>query len=361
MMDSTLLNARQSEVIDMLRFPLTLLVVFIHMLPFQQQELTSTLSFDNLYVFTTELVSHHIGRVAVPSFFLFSGYFLFIQIKSWSLKVYSSLLKKRARTILVPYLMWNLVAILAIVFKNLTFEYINLGSDGGIEGLKKASLFDIFWITPVNFPLWYLRDLIVMILLSPVIFYFLKYLGKIGLAALFFIYITRIESDIPGISSTALFFFGLGSYFGIYKINMLNWSINIGKWALSFAFIFLLIATYYTAQDQNEFWIRLYAVFATAGLLYLGNKIYDKPHLRTRLLQLAEVCLFIYVTHLIYILNWLKGGLEKLSSVITGPILLIAYFAIPFICVLIIIALYKMAKQYIPKALGISLGNRNYA
>ncbi len=56
----------------MMRFPLIILVVFIHILPSTELIVFSKNDF-SYYVFFSELISHNIDRIAVPCFFLFFG------------------------------------------------------------------------------------------------------------------------------------------------------------------------------------------------------------------------------------------------------------------------------------------------
>ncbi len=66
----------QSKLVNGLRFPLIVLVVFIHVLPRKLNIIdTSSLSEHNLYLYVSEIISHTIGQIAVPCFFLFSGFY----------------------------------------------------------------------------------------------------------------------------------------------------------------------------------------------------------------------------------------------------------------------------------------------
>jgi len=74
---------------------------------------------------------------------------------------------------------------------------------------------------PFVLPLWFLRDLIVMAFISPIIYYLAKYAKIWGLVVLFLFYYTNIWIEIPGYSTrfflTAFFFFSIGAFFSIDK------------------------------------------------------------------------------------------------------------------------------------------------
>ncbi|MCL7988414.1 acyltransferase [Sphingobacterium sp. lm-10] len=352
------MDQRQSEIIEFLRFPLIVLVVYVHMLPFEQQPILFELNIRNMYVLISELISHHIGRIAVPCFFLFSGYFFFLKITTWSNRLYFDNLKKRYQTLLIPYILWNSILIIAILAKNTLFVALDLPTDESYAQFSHVSLYDLFWGMPVNFPLWYLRDLIAMTIISPLFFYFFKHLKIYGLLILAVFYLSVFESGLPGLSSTAIFFFGAGAYLGLHKQNMLQLSMRYGKRSFYIAIVCLMIATYYTAMPQNEYWIRFYALFAAASILYVGNRLISFKRLRELVLPLAQTAFFIYAIHLIYILNWLKGGLRKSLNFLPDFFLIVGYFLVPIICVLVISVIYSMMKRYLPKTLSVLTGNR---
>src|SRR5690606_40630389 len=61
-----------------------------------------------------------------------------------------------------------------------------------------------------------------MVFLSPLFYMLFKYTRNIGMLILALLYFAVIESRIPGFSTTAFFFFGLGSYLALSKINLLD-------------------------------------------------------------------------------------------------------------------------------------------
>ena len=61
-------DENQSQVIELLRFPLMVLVVYVHMLPFGYAPLSLEMNADNIYNVVTELISHYLGRLIVPCF-----------------------------------------------------------------------------------------------------------------------------------------------------------------------------------------------------------------------------------------------------------------------------------------------------
>ncbi|AQX12413.1 hypothetical protein BAX94_02315 [Elizabethkingia meningoseptica] len=348
----------QSQVIELLRFPLIVLVVFVHMLPFEQKELYPNLDANNVYNTITEIISHYLGRLPVPCFFLFSGYFFFYKITEWSTHIYTSQLKKRVKSLLKPYLCWNIIYVLVIYLKNVLFYSLGRGFDESYEELCTLSLYDIFVRLPINYPLWYLRDLIAMTILTPLFYYYFKYTKAIGLLASLIIYLSTFESGIPGLSTTAIFYFGLGAFLGQFKYNMLKFVIPYGKIASILAIIALGITTYYTASEANEYWLRVFLVFGIVSALFTGCLCTNYISLKNKLISLAPTVFFIYGLHMIYILGWFKGGLAKSFLGVSDYGKLLGYFIIPPLCIGLILILYKLMKRFLPQTLNFITGNR---
>ncbi|MDR1527495.1 MAG: acyltransferase family protein [Dysgonamonadaceae bacterium] len=150
------IEQRQSEVIEAMRFPLIMLVIFIHVRPTSWLPVEIKFSDAGIYRILSEMISHNLGAIAVPCFFLFSGFFFFYKMKeNWNFNFYLTQLKKRFRTLLIPYLIWNLLMVLAIVVISYVFRLFTLEADG-ILFLLNSSWYELLWSMPANYPLWYL-------------------------------------------------------------------------------------------------------------------------------------------------------------------------------------------------------------
>lgn len=107
----------------------------------------------------------HLFHPSVPILFILSGYLFFFNVDNYSVDEYKKKLLGRVKSILVPFLIWTAIGIVATPFlykKDVTFLYI-------IESLTT---------NPIGV-LWYLRDLIVIALMSPIYYYIVKKV-KIG-------------------------------------------------------------------------------------------------------------------------------------------------------------------------------------
>ena len=87
-------------------------------------------------------------------------------------------MKKRIRTVLVPFVLWNAIAILTyLIFSHLPLTREFLRRDIISHFQTPYGAFEFCFIRPGSFHLWFLRDLIVYVALSPVIYWLIKRFG----------------------------------------------------------------------------------------------------------------------------------------------------------------------------------------
>lgn len=112
----------QSKTICFLRFPLIVGIVMIHShyteLIVEGNDLMKDANLP-VYNFISYLFSEILAGTAVPLFFFLSGFLFFYKTATFSRTIYEEKIKKRIRTLLVPYLFWNL-AVIAILFLSQT-------------------------------------------------------------------------------------------------------------------------------------------------------------------------------------------------------------------------------------------------
>lgn len=131
-----------SGIIDFLRFPMACAVVLLHT-PGQYTN-WSNYTFRDLRYFSLydhiSLISNIICQIAVPIFFLISGYLFYDKNKRYLQK-----LNKRTKTVLVPYFIWNGVAFLLLLFIKILGVYINHKSTSGlIEYIAPSNIIKCF-------------------------------------------------------------------------------------------------------------------------------------------------------------------------------------------------------------------------
>ena len=113
------------------------------------------------------LLGDVIFRAGVPCLSAFSGYLLF---RHGAIGQYGALLKKKLRTLVIPYLFWNIGLFACVMFAQ-TIGVMN-GYFPDLRAItmeKGANLLLSVSENPINLPLYFLRDLFVCFLLAPIV------------------------------------------------------------------------------------------------------------------------------------------------------------------------------------------------
>lgn len=147
--------------------------------------------------------------IANPLFFTISGFLFFNGISH--VKDCMNKIWKRMRTLLIPYILWNCIFLL---------WYILLQNIPGIGGFINSDMMSKIFggsiirglyellITPAAFQLWFLRDLIIMVICSPLLYLMCKYM-KWWTPILFFLLLPWVQlSGVP--------YFTLGGCIALY-------------------------------------------------------------------------------------------------------------------------------------------------
>lgn len=356
------MDERQSTLIKAMRFPLIVLVVWSHALGFKREAITFDLSDWNVYHFVSEMVSHHIGKLAVCWFFVFSGYFFFRNLEegafSWSWV--ASKWRTRIRSLLIPFVLWNLLVVVMTLAKSKLYAITGIGDDGGIQWLRETGPLYWFWSGPADFPLWYMRDLILLTLLTPAIYFVfrnLKLRGGTAFMIILAVLIAVFRVNFLCFSFRPLVFFCLGALLGIWKVNMLSVCRKVEKPAAILAVVSLLIATYFNASESHELMLYVFYPFGMITLMNLCDRLTRSPKRCDQLCGLSGAVFFIYGAHEIFILGWTKGLFMR----VFGDGLLGAWMSFlfgPLVVIAVCYVLWRVFSRLTPKTLALFCGGR---
>ena len=364
------------KVFDWLRFPLMVFVVYIHSTgrpPINYDLDFFHLTDMNYYDLFRISIYRVLTQVAVPSFFFISGYLFFNKLNTWNWKTYRKKLQKRVKTLLIPFLLWNTIAILVHIQHSFRHE----GIMSVLDFFQENNYWELYWdsdtwahdrvnwlglpipmSSPFLVPLWYLRDLMVMMVLSPVFWYLFKYTHKWGLILLAASYITDIGLNKPGLYDTAFFFYGAGAYFNLNNINVTTWTWKYRKGLYILTFVLWGITTIsYGIDQQMGFRIQKFYVIIgciatfNAATFFIQKKLYIPTFL-------VESTFFIYMAHTIRITGKSMSLMRKVFEQ-SNPLLMSAgYILSPLLTVTICVVGYLLLKRYMPKVCGILTGDR---
>lgn len=333
-----------SSACNFLRLPLMLLVVFIHVKYNVLITLPKTdLSYSVVFFFT-----QIISRIAVPSFFVISGYYFFFDIakqNSFSLQDYKTKLSKRVFSLLIPYLIWNLFYCL---FKSIFFE------QNFFLLLSKIFAYPM----PVAFQFWYIRDLMIMCLISPLLYWLIKKIKWFLLLILLLVWFLNLKIVID----TPLLFFSLGAYFSIERKNVVSLLEKIKPYVFLFVlffgvmdFVFNLSPTNIFHKAENIYLIHcLFILSGVAGafcfaVYFVKNKQADK----------FSNSSLVFLLFAIHPLTTLYLFTPLLITIFGNEIsLLVAYFVPIIFSIVVAYILYCLMNKFFRHLLFILVGRR---
>lgn len=345
----------QSQTIDWLRFPMAVAVVMLHhgvtLIPTATDPLRSVCI----------LFEEGICRLAVPCFFFISGYLFFSKLQDWNWDIWKTKIKRRVHSLLIPYILWNIIAFLAfwaygysqgngLAFHQQFLKYGGIrmfwGIDGGLPlGIRSS---------PIDGPLWFIRDLMYYTIATPLVYCFIRWTRVYGLLALGLVFLF-----IPGIVPEGFMFFVTGAWLQLNQKNIVQllWPRRNLLFLLATA---LLAATY--AFYSLDYWGR----FAKALFLFIGigasfcgiAQLLDRSSIQVRPF-LAQSSFFIFTTHEILILHQFAQPLVRVCLPSHGQFWpCVEFFLTPAVAIVICLGLLFLLQKALPRTTAILTGDR---
>ncbi len=345
-----MLKKENCNKIEVMSFICACLVVFIHSSFYPTEK----------YSWGIYFIKNGIATTAVPFFFFISGFFLGFHVdeKCW----YRKACKKRFFTLVIPYFIWNAVPpILGIAMTlaaNITGHYPltrNLSAISWNFGLFSLDM-------PALFPLWYIRTLIILVILSPAI---ILMMGKgkkqtlIACTVLFLIsliasdYLEKFTCFLP---LSSILFFGLGIS---VSRNNFNWKPkHYVAFILFITGLALFVLKTLSYSGILSFAIYLFEIISFSAIILTGLGGYFLLPDRIKLPHALKKTSFgIYVLHIIFcfIFVW---RIAKLMQSNNDYICFILFIITGLFLILLSIVTVKILNFISPKISSVLLGGR---
>ena len=352
-MHHNIYEQRLSNAITWLRFPLIFFIILLHCYSVVKIEGISSSHFFSIVY----LPALWLGETGVPGFFFISGILFYSSKKSYLQKLHS-----RTKTLLVPYLIWNTLLLVIYLIAN------SIGYPQDINGksIGDFHLFDylrLFWdrgsfdngnFTPILCPLWYIRNLIIMSILSPLFYYLVKYGRELFLFAVIGWWLTTYDNAF--IPQTILFFC-IGAYFPLMGKNALYCfnHYKIVLIALTLIFAAADVISHVFNPTPFNLQIHRFALLFNIPSLFLLADYCSCRGLTSTLLPKAAF--IVFCTHYPIAIVLRKTSIMFFShSSATVHVLL--YITCILVTTVLCLFTYKMLDNFFPKTKIILSGNR---
>jgi hypothetical protein len=379
----------QSRVIALLRFPLMVGIVFIHSSFIPQ--------FDSgLFYVVYTVFSQIISRVSAPFFFFISGYLFFYKRRvntnpencvrktlesEFNWKAYFQKLKTRCRTLLFPYVFWNAAWILVgICHIPLIYNFFK------IRAIPSDYIFLLkcFWVAPLwnntsNAPIsgqfWFIRDLMIFVILAPILYWGikkLKFVFLLSLSLLYFFFPTPPDLffyhtinnflvvdkfDTFGIGIPVFFFFALGA---MYSIEHRLWLRDFSKFQIP-VFIVYPILVFLDLSLRNNF---VHKIQILAGIVFFANlaahfiPMVKNKKVESFLLFLGSSSFFLFAFHQPWLKERTRDICQRIIPTVTDSHWIVVYFLQIFSTIVFSVIIYYFLKRFFPKITNLITGGR---
>lgn len=298
-----------------------------------------------------------LSGVAVPLFYLMSGLLFFKSVTD--IKDCIKGIRKRVHSLFVPYVLWNVIFVGWYVVMHYTpgvSQFVNsdmlshFSLEHPVESLK------YLLVEPAGFQLWFLRDLMVYVAFTPLLWILMKRFPWLTLAGLYLVF--------GGVARCGITFFALGGLIAMhYSLD------DFSRWVskpvviacnLLFLTNAVMAATPATMfLTGNSYWqqcVNTVGIIAVWGLYDMMCERKGQGRLYEVLLFASKYCFFIYLFH-----EPAFNIIKKLSLKIVGVndcSLIVFYLVNPLVMAVVALAIGMCIKKLMPKVYGVLVGGR---
>ncbi|MBD5192959.1 MAG: acyltransferase [Bacteroidales bacterium] len=299
-------------------------------------------------------------HTCVPLFFAISGYLFF---RGFSMKQYGNKLKRRIKSLLFPYLIWN-IAYVFFMYLIYRVGFLNeLSYSLNTSGVLKAI------INAECSPLWFIRYLMLFVCIAPLTYFVLRHrlIGAIfiSLQIVFNLYNYHVGYFNSGIhvndNTLAMFnyqfvYFALGAYAALCWGKEIETK-NKRRSQIALIVLCVMIVTYLLVlREHGNAGINHFFRLIWVPIFWFSFDLL--PELKIR--PWMKYTFLLYCTHM-FVVYGLQGVISKImpSMASYNPIFtFIEYLAIGVITIYVCLTLSHLLKIYCPRIHSIVSGNR---
>lgn len=377
----------QSLTINWLRFPLAIAVVYIHNFGIKPIDLyrlhANPTSSESIYNLIRIIFSNVATSFAVPAFFLFSGYFFFYKLKYMNSEFFCQNLRKRYYSLCVPYILWitievfrvELLRIGGVIFKGRPllqiWQYIEENHGLHIFWDCCNCGYYINWLglnipssAPILIQLWFIRDLIIVVVFSPLLYLCIKKIKIYFLFILGICYISNTFIPINGFSSVSFFWFSLGAYLSINEKNMVETLFRYRNISIAISITLLIPLVWLNANGWDgiisQHFVKamhnIYTIFAVVSIIGITATLIKSDYISVNN-KLSKASFFIFLSHpfILRLIHFFFGNFIAKNNYILQSF---GYMLRPIATVVICLFIYEFMNRFTPKILYVLIGSR---
>ena len=323
--------------IALLRFVMIFGVIVLHTPAYVPMTALGTGWFD----LTKAFFQLAVFRATVPVLTVISGFLLFGAMLD---REPGRLWRKKGRTILIPFLFFNL-ALLPFALSAEHFAGVKL-SDALWPFDPAIWLNAAFGISdsPINYPLNFLRDLLVLILLAPLFGWMLRHMAWPGLVLVGVVFFSNYDGLLVRRDLMAVLFYAGG------MVAVRGWNLRLlDRYAVACLIVFLAAcAAIVHFRIANTTYLRIVAPF----LIWPAASILIGSRAGTWLARMSKYSFFMFLAHA-PVLMVTSVLYKRFGETLPYPV----YWVLaPLVVTAILVATYQVAMACMPRLFSTLIG-----
>lgn len=293
-------------------------------------------------------IGDSIGQIAVPGFFMMSGYLFF---RGFSWQKLPGKWRRRIKSVLVPYIAWNFIYYLGYVIGS-RLPWIHQIVGKGVIPFTLSAAVDAILNYTYNYVFWYLYQLILLILLAPVIYLLLKRrgIGELYLLALWGMLIGGVQ--LPLLNMDALIYYSTAAYCALHHRQRTEAGGSRKSLAAGIVLMLASAGVYRYGLWKAAVWC--FVVCRLTGIAGLWLAVWG-----TKLPEAGAWMrshFFLYATHFAFVRLINKTAAERLSGSVAAAVIL--YFLMPVLVLGITSGLAALLRRFVPSVWRVLNGGR---
>ncbi|WP_342646858.1 acyltransferase [Mucilaginibacter sp. CSA2-8R] len=313
----------------------------------------------NYNSFVQVFISDGITRIAVPLFAAISGFLFFYNFKP-STQAFLNKYKKRFNSLFIPYILWSAWGLLFFFILQILPQSRKFFNSTLIKDYSLNKLLEVLFWDPLPYQLWFVRDLLILVLLSPIIYLILRYLKIVGLLLFFVIWL--FDFSLLMLKPDTIFFFSFGAYLSFHAQAFLQSRYpGLAKVALVLYIVLLMVKTWFFQINYTP----NFAPFLLKGVIVCGAfaawYLYDfvtenRDISNSTFYQYSGFSFFLYAFHEPVLTLFKKGTLAVIGK--SQVAMFAAYLVLPLIVITLALITGAILKKYMSGFYSLLTGGR---
>lgn len=283
------------------------------------------------------------GRLSVPVLTLISGYLLF---SSKLDRIPFKLYKKKFFTLVIPFFFFNVVYFslqYALEYFFHVAPLFNLVELDRHMIIRRLTSYDGM---PLNDPLHFLRDLVVLVMIAPLFGFFIRNAPFIGLNIVFVMFMSDLDGHFVNRNTMAVLFY-IGGWAAVRR-----WDVrSLDRFALwGVALLFFACATMMFYRISSYTYLYLIAPFA----VWPASSMLVNTYIGKLAVMASKYSFYLFLIHT-PIIRVLQLVYPRLSNWVSPNV----YLVLSFVSILVFTYVsYNLANIVFPRAFSFVIGGR---